>query len=131
MTDGNLWTQAMEAVGGIVDIANRHGPRGVDLHFMHQEGFAENMHVSTISDIVLFVRILLIRSGISLEMTSKGCSMGSSPMVGVIFPCHNSHVANPSQATTLQRARDSPSSSNTTCLYSRPGHPRMNQSLSL
>ncbi|KAL4067140.1 hypothetical protein V8B97DRAFT_971872 [Scleroderma yunnanense] len=43
MTEGNRWIQAMEAVGGIVDIANRHGPRGVDLHFMHQDGFGENL----------------------------------------------------------------------------------------
>lgn len=46
MTEGNLWLQAREALGGIVDIANRHGPKGIDLHFMHQEGHAENLHVS-------------------------------------------------------------------------------------
>lgn len=93
--DGNLWTQAMEALGGVVDIANRHGPRGVDLHFMHQEGFAENMHVSTISDIVLFVQILLIHSGISPEMTLQGSSVRPSPMVGIVFPRYNSLLLTP------------------------------------
>lgn len=93
--DGNLWTQAMEALGGVVDIANRHGPRGVDLHFMHQEGFAENMHVSTISDIVLFVQILLIHSGISPEMTLQGSSVRPSPMVGIFFPRYNSLLLTP------------------------------------
>jgi len=46
MTEGNLWIQALEAIGGIVDIVNRHGVRGVDLHFMHRDGFGETVHVS-------------------------------------------------------------------------------------
>ena len=85
MTDGNLWTQAMEALGGIVDIANRHGPRGVDLHFMHQDGFAENMHVSTISDIGLLVLGLLVHYGNSQGMRSPGYSVRSSLMVSASF----------------------------------------------
>ncbi|KAL4077549.1 hypothetical protein J3A83DRAFT_4046134, partial [Scleroderma citrinum] len=55
--EGNLWLQAREALGGIVDIANRHGPKGVDLHFMHRDGYAANLHsrddVSKLFDEVL------------------------------------------------------------------------------
>ncbi|KAG6330684.1 hypothetical protein ID866_8402 [Astraeus odoratus] len=43
MTEGNLWQQARGALGGIVDIANRYGSTGIDLHFMHDVEFAEQI----------------------------------------------------------------------------------------
>ena len=51
MTEGNLWLQAREALGGIVDIANSRGTKGIDLHFMHQEEFYANMRVCTSTEI--------------------------------------------------------------------------------
>lgn len=43
MTEGNLWVQAREALAGIVDIANRYGSKGVDLHFLHGDAYGENI----------------------------------------------------------------------------------------
>lgn len=45
MQDGNLWAQAREALAGIVDIANRYGSKGADIHFMHIDEYAPNMQV--------------------------------------------------------------------------------------
>ncbi|KAG1740160.1 uncharacterized protein EDB91DRAFT_1248481 [Suillus paluster] len=43
MTEGNSWNQVREALAGIVDLAIQYGSKGIDLHFMHQNTFAENM----------------------------------------------------------------------------------------
>jgi hypothetical protein len=43
MAEGDSWNQVREALGGIVDIAIQYGSKGLDLHFMHQSQFAENM----------------------------------------------------------------------------------------
>ncbi|KAG1816351.1 uncharacterized protein BJ212DRAFT_1480799 [Suillus subaureus] len=43
MAEGDSWNQVREALGGIVDIAIQYGSKGLDLHFMHQTQFAENM----------------------------------------------------------------------------------------
>lgn len=43
MAEGDSWNQVREALGGIVDIAIQYGSKGLDLHFMHQNQFAENM----------------------------------------------------------------------------------------
>ncbi|KAI6148016.1 hypothetical protein BKA82DRAFT_4147326 [Pisolithus tinctorius] len=43
MTEGNLWVQAREALAGIIDIANRYGSKGVDLHFLHGDAYGENI----------------------------------------------------------------------------------------
>ncbi|KAI5983892.1 hypothetical protein EDD15DRAFT_1826638 [Pisolithus albus] len=43
MTEGNLWVQAREALAGIIDIANRYGSKGVDLHFLHGDAYGENL----------------------------------------------------------------------------------------
>jgi hypothetical protein len=45
MAEGDSWNQVREALGGIVDIAIQYGSKGLDLHFMHQSQFAENMRV--------------------------------------------------------------------------------------
>ncbi|KAF9228098.1 hypothetical protein BS17DRAFT_692358 [Gyrodon lividus] len=43
MTEGDLWQQAGEALAGIVDIANKYGSVGADIHFMHQDEYGPNM----------------------------------------------------------------------------------------
>ncbi|KAG2363589.1 hypothetical protein BDR07DRAFT_1483563 [Suillus spraguei] len=43
MTEGDSWNQVREALGGIVDLAIQYGSKGLDLHFMHHNQFAENM----------------------------------------------------------------------------------------
>ncbi|KAG1720398.1 hypothetical protein EDB19DRAFT_2029883 [Suillus lakei] len=43
MADGDSWNQVREALAGIVDLAMQYGSKGLDLHFMHQHQFAENM----------------------------------------------------------------------------------------
>ncbi|KAG2143471.1 uncharacterized protein EDB93DRAFT_1252074 [Suillus bovinus] len=43
MAEGDLWSQMREALAGIVDLAIQYGSKGIDLHFMHQTQFAENM----------------------------------------------------------------------------------------
>ncbi|KAG2072049.1 hypothetical protein BDR04DRAFT_1097325 [Suillus decipiens] len=43
MAEGDSWNQVREALGGIVDLAIQYGSKGLDLHFMHQTQFAENM----------------------------------------------------------------------------------------
>lgn len=43
MTEGDSWSQVREALAGIVDLAIQYGSKGLDLHFMHQHQFAENM----------------------------------------------------------------------------------------
>ncbi|KAG1759953.1 hypothetical protein EDD22DRAFT_110045 [Suillus occidentalis] len=43
MTEGDSWNQVREALAGIVDLAIQYGSKGLDLHFMHQSQFAENM----------------------------------------------------------------------------------------
>lgn len=49
MQDGNLWAQTREALAGIVDIANRYGSKGADIHFMHIDEYAPNMKVVVFS----------------------------------------------------------------------------------
>ena len=46
MQEGNLWEQAREALGGIVEIANQYGSKGADIHFVHLDDFAENILVN-------------------------------------------------------------------------------------
>jgi len=46
MTEGSLWREAKEAVGGLVDIASHHGNKGIDLHFMHHDGIYRDLQVS-------------------------------------------------------------------------------------
>ncbi|KAH7909989.1 hypothetical protein BJ138DRAFT_1009742 [Hygrophoropsis aurantiaca] len=41
--EGVLWSQAREAVGGIADLANKYGSKGIDLFFLHQDGLAPNL----------------------------------------------------------------------------------------
>ncbi|KAG1774736.1 hypothetical protein EV702DRAFT_1122413, partial [Suillus placidus] len=43
MAEGDSWSQMREALAGIVDLAIQYGSKGLDLHFMHQDQFAENM----------------------------------------------------------------------------------------
>ncbi|KAG1774755.1 hypothetical protein EV702DRAFT_484134 [Suillus placidus] len=43
MAEGDSWSQMREALAGIVDLAIQYGSKGLDLHFMHQNQFAENM----------------------------------------------------------------------------------------
>lgn len=43
MNEGDSWNQVREALAGIVDLAIQYGSKGLDLHFMHQHSFAENM----------------------------------------------------------------------------------------
>ncbi|KAI9453806.1 hypothetical protein HD554DRAFT_513636 [Boletus coccyginus] len=43
MQEGNLWAQAREALGGIIDIANQYGSKGSDIHFMHGDDYVPNM----------------------------------------------------------------------------------------
>ncbi|KAG1894940.1 uncharacterized protein F5891DRAFT_700820 [Suillus fuscotomentosus] len=43
MAEADLWSQMREALAGIVDLAIQYGSKGIDLHFMHQTQFAENM----------------------------------------------------------------------------------------
>ncbi|OJA20950.1 hypothetical protein AZE42_03499 [Rhizopogon vesiculosus] len=43
MTEGDSWNQVGEALAGIVDIAMQYGSKGLDLHFMHEEQYAENI----------------------------------------------------------------------------------------
>ncbi|KAI9463132.1 hypothetical protein HD554DRAFT_1415686 [Boletus coccyginus] len=57
MQDGNLWAQTREALAGIVDIANRHGSKGADIHFMHIDEYAPNMQSSAEVN-ALFNRLL-------------------------------------------------------------------------
>lgn len=45
MAEADLWSQMREALAGIVDLAIQYGSKGIDLHFMHQTQFAENMRV--------------------------------------------------------------------------------------
>jgi len=45
MNEGDSWNQVREALAGIVDLAIQYGSKGLDLHFMHQENFAEHMKV--------------------------------------------------------------------------------------
>jgi hypothetical protein len=45
MAEGDSWNQVREALAGIVDLAIQYGSKGLDLHFMHQSQFAENMRV--------------------------------------------------------------------------------------
>jgi hypothetical protein len=45
MTEGESWNQVGEALAGIVDIAMQYGSKGLDMHFMHEEQFAENIKV--------------------------------------------------------------------------------------
>ena len=40
------WTLVHEALGGIVDLANRYGSQGIDLHFLHQDDYHKNIKVS-------------------------------------------------------------------------------------
>ncbi|KAJ8595015.1 hypothetical protein M405DRAFT_418668 [Rhizopogon salebrosus TDB-379] len=40
---GTSWDQVGEALAGIVDIAMKYGSKGLDLYFMHEEQFAENI----------------------------------------------------------------------------------------
>jgi hypothetical protein len=47
MCEGDLWEQAREALAGIVDISNRYGSKGADIHFMHHDDYAPNMEVIT------------------------------------------------------------------------------------
>jgi hypothetical protein len=42
---GTSWDQVGEALAGIVDIAMKYGSKGLDLYFMHEEQFAENIKV--------------------------------------------------------------------------------------
>jgi len=46
MTEGGLWRQAKEAVGGLVDIASHHDNKGIDLHLMHHHGIYRNLQVN-------------------------------------------------------------------------------------
>jgi len=57
MQEGNLWVQAREALAGIVDIANKYGSKGADIHFMHWDDYAPNMQ-SRSEVQALFNRIL-------------------------------------------------------------------------
>ncbi|KIM60012.1 hypothetical protein SCLCIDRAFT_975800 [Scleroderma citrinum Foug A] len=41
--EGNLFLQAREAIAGIVEICANQGFRGVDVHLLHQDVFAENI----------------------------------------------------------------------------------------
>ncbi|KAF9234592.1 hypothetical protein BU15DRAFT_52475 [Melanogaster broomeanus] len=43
MCEGDLWAQAGEALAGIVEIANKYGSMGADIHFMHQDDYAANI----------------------------------------------------------------------------------------
>ncbi|KIJ61189.1 hypothetical protein HYDPIDRAFT_116160 [Hydnomerulius pinastri MD-312] len=43
MAGDNLWEQTRKALGGIVDISNKYGSKGIDIHFMHQDLDAPNM----------------------------------------------------------------------------------------
>ncbi|KAG1778067.1 hypothetical protein EV702DRAFT_1186762 [Suillus placidus] len=38
-----MWMVMREALAGIVDLTIQYGSKGLDLHFMHQNQFAENM----------------------------------------------------------------------------------------
>jgi len=57
MQEGNLWELAREALAGIVDIANQYGSKGCDIHFMHDDDYAQNM-LSRSEVVSLFNRIL-------------------------------------------------------------------------
>lgn len=39
----NLFLEARDAIAGIVELSNSRGLRGIDLHMLHQDGYAENM----------------------------------------------------------------------------------------
>ncbi|KAH7924335.1 hypothetical protein BV22DRAFT_1035228 [Leucogyrophana mollusca] len=41
--EGTLWGQAREALGGVAALANKYGSKGIDLFFLHQDGFASNL----------------------------------------------------------------------------------------
>ncbi|KAH7924323.1 hypothetical protein BV22DRAFT_514413 [Leucogyrophana mollusca] len=41
--EGTLWAQAREALGGVVDLANKYGSKGIDLFFLHQDGYEPNL----------------------------------------------------------------------------------------
>ncbi|KIJ61245.1 hypothetical protein HYDPIDRAFT_31547 [Hydnomerulius pinastri MD-312] len=49
MAEGDLWAQAREALAGIVDIANKYGSKGTDIHFMHQDVYGPNMQSKSYS----------------------------------------------------------------------------------
>lgn len=56
MSEGNIWHQAKEAVGGLIDVDNRRATKGVDLHFMHHEGFHRDLQVRINSEIPLMTQ---------------------------------------------------------------------------
>jgi len=46
MAEEESWTLVREALGGIVDLANKYGSQGIDLHFLHQDEYHTNIKVS-------------------------------------------------------------------------------------
>lgn len=45
MAEEQSWTLVRGALAGIADLANQYGSQGIDLHFLHQEHYHQNIKV--------------------------------------------------------------------------------------